>query len=113
MSPHLTLFFLFGLQVQPLAVAKIMAKLAKSEEADLVVVGKQAIDDDTAAVGPMVAGLLNWPQVCTMEKKKGKKERKKTADPSKKLAQSTFVKNSSFPSSLSGSAGHVCVLGQG
>ncbi len=49
-------------KLQPLAVAKIFAALAKSEQADLIVLGKQAIDDDAAATGPMLAGMLNWPQ---------------------------------------------------
>ncbi|KAL5499657.1 hypothetical protein EMCRGX_G011111 [Ephydatia muelleri] len=49
-------------QLQPLAVAKILAKLAQQEKSDLVILGKQAIDDDSAQTGQMVAGLLGWPQ---------------------------------------------------
>ena len=48
--------------LQPLAIAKIFAKLVEKEEANMVVLGKQAIDDDTNGTGQMVAGLLNWPQ---------------------------------------------------
>lgn len=48
--------------LQPLAVSKIIAKYAKDNECDLVVVGKQAIDGDNAQTGPMVAGALGWSQ---------------------------------------------------
>ena len=48
--------------VQPLAVAKIIAKVAKEESVRLVILGKQAIDDDSNQTGQMVAGLLNWGQ---------------------------------------------------
>ena len=48
--------------MQPLAVAKIMKKLVEQEEANLVVVGKQAIDDDCNQTGQMLAGLLGWSQ---------------------------------------------------
>jgi electron transfer flavoprotein alpha/beta subunit len=50
-------------EVQPLAVAKILAQLAQREKVDAVIVGKQAIDGDNAQTGPMVSGLLNWSQV--------------------------------------------------
>lgn len=46
---------------EPLAVAKIFAALVEQEKPDLVIVGKQAIDDDTNATGQMLAGLLDWP----------------------------------------------------
>jgi electron transfer flavoprotein beta subunit len=49
-------------EVQPLAVAKILAQLAQREKVDAVIVGKQAIDGDNAQTGPMVSGLLNWAQ---------------------------------------------------
>lgn len=49
--------------VQPLHISKILAKLAQKEKADLVFVGKQAIDDDCNQTGQMTAALLNWPQV--------------------------------------------------
>mmetsp|Transcript_8661 Transcript_8661/g.27616 ORF Transcript_8661/g.27616 Transcript_8661/m.27616 type:complete len:253 (+) Transcript_8661:80-838(+) len=47
---------------EPLAVAKILKAIVEKEQPDLVVVGKQAIDDDTNATGQMLAGLLDWPQ---------------------------------------------------
>ena len=49
-------------EVQPLAVAKILAAVAKKETPDLVILGKQSIDGDNNQTGQMVAGLLNWPQ---------------------------------------------------
>ena len=48
--------------ISPLSVSKIIAHFAKSETADLVIVGKQAIDGDNAQTAPMVAGLLGWSQ---------------------------------------------------
>ena len=48
--------------VEPLAVAKILAKVAETENPDLVLVGKQAIDDDSNQTGQMLAALLDWPQ---------------------------------------------------
>ena len=49
-------------EVQPLAVAKILAKIAEAEGPQLVIVGKQAIDDDSNQTGQMMAALLNWAQ---------------------------------------------------
>jgi len=49
-------------EVQPLAVAKILKHLAEQEKPDLVVLGKQAIDDDSNQTGQMLAALLGWPQ---------------------------------------------------
>ena len=48
--------------LEPLAVAKVLAAVAKEEAADLVIMGKQAIDGDNNAVGQMLAALLDWPQ---------------------------------------------------
>jgi electron transfer flavoprotein beta subunit len=48
--------------LQPLAVAKLLAAIAKKEEPGLIILGKQAIDDDMSATGPMLAALLGWPQ---------------------------------------------------
>ncbi|MEL6781639.1 MAG: electron transfer flavoprotein subunit beta/FixA family protein, partial [Pseudomonadota bacterium] len=48
--------------VEPLAVAKILAKIVEEESPDLVVLGKQAIDDDSNQTGQMLAALLGWPQ---------------------------------------------------
>ena len=49
-------------EVEPLAVAKILAKIAEEEQPQLFVLGKQAIDDDNNATGQMLAALLGWPQ---------------------------------------------------
>uniref|UniRef100_J3LVS2 Electron transfer flavoprotein alpha/beta-subunit N-terminal domain-containing protein n=2 Tax=Oryza brachyantha TaxID=4533 RepID=J3LVS2_ORYBR len=46
----------------PLAVAKILHALALQEKPGLLILGKQAIDDDCNQTGQMLAGLLNWPQ---------------------------------------------------
>ncbi|XP_042629166.1 electron transfer flavoprotein subunit beta-like [Cyprinus carpio] len=46
----------------PLQVSKIFAALAKKEQADLIILGKQAIDDDCNQTGQMTAALLDWPQ---------------------------------------------------
>ncbi|TIP08012.1 electron transfer flavoprotein subunit beta/FixA family protein [Mesorhizobium sp.] len=48
--------------VEPLAVAKILAKVVEQEKPDLVIMGKQAIDDDANQTGQMLAALLGWPQ---------------------------------------------------
>lgn len=48
--------------VEPLAAAKILKKIVENEAGDLVIAGKQAIDDDANQTGQMLAGLLNWPQ---------------------------------------------------
>ena len=49
-------------EVEPLAVAKILAKIAAEEQPQLIILGKQAIDDDNNATGQMLAALLGWPQ---------------------------------------------------
>ncbi len=49
-------------EVEPLAVAKLLAKVAEEEQPGLVILGKQAIDDDSNQTGQMLAALLNWPQ---------------------------------------------------
>ncbi|KAG2438424.1 hypothetical protein HYH02_010879 [Chlamydomonas schloesseri] len=48
--------------LQPLGVARVLAALAGREGAGLVLLGKQAIDDDCNQTGQMLAGLLGWPQ---------------------------------------------------
>ena len=48
--------------VEPLAVAKILAKIVEAEQPGLVITGKQAIDDDANQTGQMLAALLGWPQ---------------------------------------------------
>ena len=47
---------------EPLNIAKIISSIAKKENIDLIILGKQAIDDDMNATGQMIAALLNWPQ---------------------------------------------------
>ncbi|MFP6729724.1 MAG: electron transfer flavoprotein subunit beta/FixA family protein [Alphaproteobacteria bacterium] len=49
-------------ELQPLAVAKLIAAVAAEEKPDLVILGKQAIDDDWNQTGQMLAGLLGWAQ---------------------------------------------------
>ena len=51
-----------GATVEPLAVAKLLAAVIKEEEPGLVILGKQAIDDDCNQTGQMLAALLNWSQ---------------------------------------------------
>jgi electron transfer flavoprotein beta subunit len=48
--------------VEPLAVAKILAKIVAEEQPQLVIMGKQAIDDDCNQTGQMLAALLGWGQ---------------------------------------------------
>ena len=48
--------------VQPLEVAKILKEIIKKNNPDLVLMGKQAIDDDSNQTGQMLAALLGWPQ---------------------------------------------------
>jgi electron transfer flavoprotein beta subunit len=49
-------------ELQPLAVAKLLKALADNEQPQLVVLGKQAIDDDANQTGQMLAALAGWPQ---------------------------------------------------
>ena len=51
------------MQLQPLSVAQIFQKVVEQEGTDLVLLGKQGIDSDCGQTGPMLAGLLGWPQV--------------------------------------------------
>jgi electron transfer flavoprotein beta subunit len=48
--------------LQPLAVAKLLKAVATKEGVGLVILGKQAIDDDSNQTGQMLAALLDWPQ---------------------------------------------------
>jgi len=50
------------LELQPLAVAKLVKAIVEREKPQLVITGKQAIDDDANQVGQMAAALLSWPQ---------------------------------------------------
>jgi len=49
-------------EVEPLGVAKILKGVALEESPDLIILGKQAIDDDSNQTGQMLAALLDWPQ---------------------------------------------------
>ncbi len=49
-------------ELQPLAVAKLLKAVVDKEQPQLVILGKQAIDDDTNQTGQMLAALLGWPQ---------------------------------------------------
>ena len=51
------------MDLQPFAVANLFQKIVEKEGADLVLLGKQGIDSDCGHTGPMLAGLLGWPQV--------------------------------------------------
>ena len=48
--------------IEPLAVAKILKSIVEKENPELVILGKQAIDDDCNQTGQMLSALLNWPQ---------------------------------------------------
>ena len=50
------------IELQPLAVAKILSSIVQSEEPDIVILGKQAIDDDSNQTGQILASLLDWQQ---------------------------------------------------
>jgi electron transfer flavoprotein beta subunit len=49
-------------ETEPLAVAKVLKALVDKEQPQLVILGKQAIDDDSNQTGQMLASLLGWPQ---------------------------------------------------
>ncbi|MFV0283036.1 MAG: electron transfer flavoprotein subunit beta/FixA family protein [Castellaniella sp.] len=55
-------------ELQPLAVAKLLKALVDKEQPGLVVLGKQAIDDDANQTGQMLAALLDWPQATNASK---------------------------------------------
>jgi len=54
--------------VEPIAVAKLFQKVIDDEKLQLVILGKQAIDDDSNQTGQILAGLLNWPQATFISK---------------------------------------------
>jgi electron transfer flavoprotein beta subunit len=54
--------------LQPLAVAKLLRALVMEEKPELVILGKQAIDDDANQTGQMLAALLDWPQAAFASK---------------------------------------------
>jgi len=49
-------------ELQPLAVAKVIKEIVEKEKPDIVLVGKQSIDDDSNQTGQLLAGMLGWPQ---------------------------------------------------
>ncbi|MEN8887657.1 MAG: electron transfer flavoprotein subunit beta/FixA family protein [Celeribacter marinus] len=51
-----------GVNIEPLAVAKLLAKIVEQEAPQMVILGKQAIDNDMNATGQMLAALLGWGQ---------------------------------------------------
>ncbi|MCS0588785.1 electron transfer flavoprotein subunit beta/FixA family protein [Massilia norwichensis] len=51
-----------GAEIEPLGVAKVLKSLADKEQPQLIILGKQAIDDDSNQTGQMLASLLGWPQ---------------------------------------------------
>jgi electron transfer flavoprotein beta subunit len=57
-------------ELQPLAVAKLLRAIAQKESPRLVILGKQAIDDDCNQTGQMLAALLGWPQATFASKLK-------------------------------------------
>ncbi|TKA77711.1 hypothetical protein B0A49_02243 [Cryomyces minteri] len=54
--------------LEPLGVAKLLQKVVQEEKRNMVILGKQSIDDDAMQTGQMLAGLLNWPQACSASK---------------------------------------------
>lgn len=55
-------------ELTPMAVAKVLSKVIQLEKADVVIMGKQAIDDDSGQTGQLLAGILNWPQAAFASK---------------------------------------------
>src|SRR3990170_2687752 len=55
-------------EVQPLAVAKVLKTIVAKENPELVIMGKQAIDDEYNQSGQMLAALLGWPQAAFISK---------------------------------------------
>jgi electron transfer flavoprotein beta subunit len=55
-------------ELDPYAVAHLLAGVVRREKPNLVVMGKQAVDDDASQVGQMLAALLNWPQATFVSK---------------------------------------------
>ncbi|EJT77656.1 hypothetical protein GGTG_02760 [Gaeumannomyces tritici R3-111a-1] len=54
--------------LEPLSVAKLLKRAAEDHKSNLVILGKQSIDDDSAQTGPMLAALLGWPQATQASK---------------------------------------------
>jgi electron transfer flavoprotein beta subunit len=64
-----------GEELQPLAVSKLLKSIVEKEKPGLVILGKQAIDDDSNQTGQMLAALLGWPQATFASKVKLSGER--------------------------------------
>lgn len=62
MGAHRGLLLETAARLETLAVAKLLRHVVEAEQPDLVLLGKQAVDDDSNHVGQMLAGLLGWPQ---------------------------------------------------
>ena len=62
-------------ELQPLAVAKLLKAIVEREKPNLVILGKQAIDDDCNQTGQMLAALLGWPQATFASKVKKENEK--------------------------------------
>jgi electron transfer flavoprotein beta subunit len=62
MGAHSGLLLETDAKIETLALAKLLKHVADSEKPDLILLGKQAVDDDSNHVGQMLAGLLGWPQ---------------------------------------------------
>lgn len=60
---HVTTDLRLDQELQPLATAKLLKAIVDIEKPDLVILGKQSIDGDNGTTGPMLAELLDWPQV--------------------------------------------------
>ena len=54
--------------LEPLGVAKLLKAVVEKEDRNLVILGKQSIDDDSNQTGQILAGLLNWPQATQASK---------------------------------------------
>ncbi|KAL2203570.1 electron transfer flavoprotein, beta subunit [Sarocladium strictum] len=57
-----------GEELEPLTVAKLLRQVVEQQKSNLVVLGKQSIDDDAGQTGQMLAGLLGWPQATQASK---------------------------------------------
>lgn len=57
-----------GEEVEPLGIAKLLKAVVEKEKSNLVVLGKQSIDDDSGQTGQMLAGLLGWGQATQASK---------------------------------------------
>jgi len=62
MGAHRGILVETGDKLETLAIAKVLKAVADEEKPDLILLGKQAVDDDSNHVGQMLAGLLGWPQ---------------------------------------------------